>query len=83
MATYVGGVKDLIPDESYGIAVPPKEPVKTSAKRMQELLLKEARTRLLVLGAHFQERVKKEFSQEKWLQRLAEIYGELNVKFNN
>jgi len=79
MATRVGGITDLIPDESYGNWVLPEEPVAETARRMQTFLSKEGLAQLQTLGRHFQERVTKEFTQVKWTQRLAEIYSELKV----
>jgi len=81
MATWVGGVRDLIPDDPFGIRVPPEEPVEESARRLQTLLSKEAQAELSARASRFQERVTKEFTQEKWMQRLMEIYSELGPKF--
>jgi len=83
MATTVGGVADLILDASYGQEVAPFETVEASARRLKTLVSEEGRQTLGAQGERFQERVLKEFTQEKWIQRLAEIYAELNVTFGN
>ena len=83
MATVVGGVKDLIPDESYGVRVRPDEPPAETARRMQRFLSEEGQAELNVQGRRFQERVMKEFTQETWKRRLSEIYAELNVEFRD
>ena len=80
MCTPVGGVTELIPDETFGIQVLPEEPAAVSARRIQRLLSKEGQAQLQALGRRFQERVTEEFTQEKWIQRLVEIYSELKVE---
>ena len=79
MSTDVGGVKDLMPDENYGIIVSPAETPEESARRMQKLLSSEGRLQIREQGKRFQERVIAEFTQEKWKQRLTQIYAELSV----
>jgi glycosyltransferase involved in cell wall biosynthesis len=79
MATWVGGVKDLIPDDDFGFRVLPNESVEESARRLQTLLSDPGQRKLQALGSNLQERVIKHFTQEKWLQRLGDIYSELNV----
>jgi glycosyltransferase involved in cell wall biosynthesis len=80
MATSVGGVKDLIPDESYGNSVPVHEPAAESARRLGSFLLKDGVEKLRAQGKRFQERVTSKFTRKIWVDRLAVIYSELNVK---
>ncbi|MFI5362175.1 MAG: glycosyltransferase [Elusimicrobiota bacterium] len=79
LCTLVGGVKDLIPDGSYGIGVPPGEPVEETARRMAELMSPAGRTALDALGRRLQERAAAEFSRARWTARLREIYAELGA----
>jgi glycosyltransferase involved in cell wall biosynthesis len=81
MSTCVGGVTDLIPDESYGSRVPPDEPASVTAGRIQTFLSKEVTAKLQAQGARFQQRITKEFTQQRWIQRLDEIYSELKADF--
>jgi glycosyltransferase involved in cell wall biosynthesis len=82
MSTFVGGVQDLIPDESYGVLVSPNEAPAVTARRMRKILSHEGQAALNTQGTRFQERVMTEFTQAQWLRRLAEIYAELYVAFN-
>jgi glycosyltransferase involved in cell wall biosynthesis len=82
LCTRVGGVTDLIPDESYGNSVPSDEPTAVSARRMLALLSEEGRGKLKRQAQRFQERVTSEFTREKWLERLREIYAEFDVRFD-
>lgn len=81
MCTKVGGVRDLIPDESYGNWVLPEESIEKSARRLQRFLSEEGRMKLRNQGRRFQKRVAKEFTQKKWVQQLENIYTELKVGF--
>jgi len=81
MSTWVGGVRDLIPDDRYGVRVLPDEPSAETAHQLQALLAKKTDDQRKALGARFQERVMNEFSQKTWIRRLEEIYAELNVRF--
>jgi len=81
MATVVGGVKDLIPDESYGAGVLPDEPPAETARRMRDALSDKGQAALNAQGKRFQERVAEEFTQDRWSRRLSEIYAELGVMF--
>ena len=83
MATLVGGVSDLLPDESYGIRVPLDEPTATATLQMQGLLSEKGSAKLSAQAARFQERVTQEFTQTKWMRRLEEIYSELNVSLES
>jgi glycosyltransferase involved in cell wall biosynthesis len=79
MSTLVGGVKDLIPEESCGIGIPPEEAVEISARRISALMSQTGRAALDARGRRLQERVTAEFSRARWLSRLREIYAELGV----
>jgi glycosyltransferase involved in cell wall biosynthesis len=79
MSTLVGGVKDLIPDESFGCGVAPGEPVEVTARRIETLLAESGRARLAAQGRRLQERVSAEFSRARWKARLREIYAELGA----
>lgn len=79
MSSLVGGVKDLIPDESCGSGVLPDEPIAESARRITTLMSKTGRATLAAQARRLQERVSAEFSRARWLARLAEIYAELGV----
>ena len=81
MSTLVGGVNDLIPDQSYGTGVPPSEAVEESARRIMELMSAACRATLDAQGRRLQERVSAEFSRARWTARLREIYAELGVRF--
>ncbi len=79
MSTLVGGVKDLIPDESCGIRIAPDEHVEESANRIAALMSEAGRAGLDARGRRLQERVTAEFSRARWMSRLREIYAELGV----
>lgn len=80
MATQVGGVKDLIPDENYGVPVPAGEPAAQSTRRLRELLSPEGAALLRAQGNAFQGRVSDNFTGELWVARLKTIYRELKVE---
>ena len=79
MGTLVGGVKDLIPDESYGAGISPPEAPEETARRITALLAETGRSTLEAQGRRFQERVSANFSRARWMDRLKEIYAELGV----
>jgi glycosyltransferase involved in cell wall biosynthesis len=79
MSTLVGGVKDLLPGESFGGGVPPGEPVEQSARRIAALVSEPGRATLAAQGRRLQDRVSAEFSRARWTSRLREIYAELGV----
>ncbi len=81
MSTRVGGVTDLIPDESYGNWILPEESEFESANRMRTFLTTEGQTVLDAQARSFQERVMREFTSQRWLDRLQDIYAELHVDF--
>ncbi len=82
MSTRVGGVIDLIPDESCGEAIEPSAPNSVWISKLRHALSPEGQHALESQGRHFQERVSKVFSQSRWLQRMAEIYAELGVSLD-
>ncbi len=79
LATRVGGVGDVMADERFGITIDPSEPPPVTAERLRQLLRPSAAASLAAWGQQLQDRVTKEFSQEKWMERLQEIYKELDV----
>jgi glycosyltransferase involved in cell wall biosynthesis len=81
MSTLVGGVKDLIPDETCGSRVAPDETVEESARRVEALVSESGRATLEAQGRRLQERVSAEFSRARWTARLREIYAELGAAF--
>lgn len=79
MATRVGGVTDLIPDDRYGEFILPQESVLDSAQRLRRCLSEEGLQRIRTQGRLFQTRVIEEFTQDIWMRRLEELYRELGV----
>jgi glycosyltransferase involved in cell wall biosynthesis len=82
MCTRVGGVSDLIPDETYGQLIEPSEPEKITAYNLYQILSTEDRGPLEMQGRRFQSRVTQMFCQKIWLGRLSEIYSELGITFD-
>ena len=82
LCTRVGGVMDLIPDESYGYSVATKEPAFVTALTLLEVLSHANHAKLEQKARRFQKRVNTEFTQRNWLERLAAIYSELGITFN-
>lgn len=81
LATRVGGVDDIIPDESFGTPVPPEEPTAETARRLRGLVAPGSGALLEGQGRRLQARVADAFSSAAWLRRLADLYGELGVAF--
>ena len=79
LSTLVGGVGDLLPDESFGGRIPPEESAEKTARRIEDLVSPSGRTMLEASGRRFQERVAAEFSRARWMTRLKEIYAELGA----
>ena len=79
MATSVGGVRDLIPDERHGNPVSVDEPDAETALRLRALLAEESSDMLRAQGERFQERVASQFTRRMWVDRLEQIYSELKV----
>lgn len=82
MATRVGGVLDLIPDETYGHSIAPGEQEEITALNLFRALSHDGQGKLKDQAIRFQERVVRVFSQKKWLQRLKGVYSELGVAFD-
>lgn len=80
LATRVGGVKDLLPDERYGVTIPLGESITVTVRRLTDLLLPQGRERLRAQGAEFQKHILKGFTQEAWLEKLRALYAELHVE---
>lgn len=83
LATDVGGVKDLIPDETMGYRVPIDERPEATASRLMDLLTPEGRSDARARAARFQAHVLDGFTQEQWLDKLLGIYAELQVKVSH
>lgn len=77
-ASAVDGVKDLVTDEGMGQMISPFLKPEIAAQKLLEFL--SDKKELANKGRRFQENVKQNFSQEKWLARLQEIYQELEFK---
>jgi glycosyltransferase involved in cell wall biosynthesis/peptidoglycan/xylan/chitin deacetylase (PgdA/CDA1 family) len=82
LCTSVGGNVDLIPDDSYGSRIEPKEPVVNSALRIKESISPPGQVKLRKQAARLQQRVMTEFSQSHWMQQLKDLYSEVGVSFS-
>jgi glycosyltransferase involved in cell wall biosynthesis len=82
-ASAVDGVKDLVTDNKMGQLIPSSLKPELAAQKLLEFLVDKQE--LENKGYRFQQNVKQNFSQEKWLSRLQEIYQQLkiNSKFNS
>jgi glycosyltransferase involved in cell wall biosynthesis len=74
VATAVGGVPEVVEDGRTGFLVPPREPA-ALADRVRCLLLDAERRR--VMGAAGRARVRENFSVDRMVAAIAEIYDEL------
>src|SRR5262249_688041 len=83
LATRVGGVMDLFPDESFGTTIPPKEAPADTAHRLRQHLNPEGQDLLVRQARHFQQRVASEFTQTRWIEQLNDLYAELGVSFGS
>lgn len=74
VATDVGGVRDLIPDETYGVVVPPAD-----ARTLKNAILRYAGSPRLRedTRAAAQRRVLREFSQERMVEGVLNVYAEV------
>lgn len=74
VATDVGGVRDVIPDDTFGIVVPPADP-----HALREAILRYARAPELreAAGGAARRRVLQEFSQERMVERTLDVYREV------
>lgn len=82
-ASAVDGVKDLVTDNKMGQLISSSMKPELAAQKLLEFLIDKQE--LENTGYRFQQNVKQNFSQEKWLSRLQEIYQQLkiNSKFNS
>ncbi|MFN3454142.1 MAG: glycosyltransferase family 4 protein [Pseudobdellovibrio sp.] len=76
-ATRVDGVGDLMPSESLGGLVEVDESVAVVAQKILKFV--ESKEKLEQVGIAFQEHVEKNFSQERWLNDLLNIYSDLKI----
>ena len=72
VATKVGGIPELIPDDSYGILVPPKDP-QAIAAAIESLMNDPMRAH--ELGARLHARVTTGFSKDAMLRKTLEAYA--------
>jgi glycosyltransferase involved in cell wall biosynthesis len=73
VATDVGGVRDVIPNETFGIVVPPADP-----HALQEAILRYVDSPQLckINGTMARRRILQEFSQERMVERTLSVYSE-------
>jgi glycosyltransferase involved in cell wall biosynthesis len=74
VATDVGGVRDMIPDETYGTVVPPAD-----ARALERAVLRYANSPQLRerTGARARSRVLEEFSEERMVEGVMKVYSEV------
>jgi glycosyltransferase involved in cell wall biosynthesis len=72
VATRVGGIPEIIPDDSYGLLVPPENPI-ALAEAMKSLV--EDRESARSMGARLHARVVQEFSAERMLRATLAEYA--------
>lgn len=71
VATRVGGIPEIIPDDSYGLLVPRENPV-ALAEGMKTLIEDPERAR--GMGARLQERINEAFTEERMVRETLEVY---------
>lgn len=71
VATRVGGVPEIIPDESYGILVPPRNP-EALARAIESLINDPGHAG--ELGAHLHSRVQEVFSKQRMVSETLTLY---------
>ena len=73
VATDVGGVRDLIPEETYGTVVPPAD-----AHALKEAILRYVDSPILRknTGIAARRRVLEEFSEERMVEGVLDVYSE-------
>lgn len=76
-ASAVDGVKDLVTDDKMGQLISAAMRPELAAQKLLEFLVDKQE--LENKGYRFQENVKQNFSQDKWLSRLQEIYQQLKA----
>jgi glycosyltransferase involved in cell wall biosynthesis/peptidoglycan/xylan/chitin deacetylase (PgdA/CDA1 family) len=81
LCTRVGGITDILPDDSYGMTIPIDEVAAKTADRLAHCLSPQGRLTLETQSRNFQRRVASEFTQSRWMQRLNDLYAELGVNF--
>ena len=72
IATQVGGIPEIIPDATYGILVPPRNPAALAAAIAA---LMHNPSQATTLGMHLQERVRTAFSKEEMLRETFALYA--------
>lgn len=71
VATRVGGIPEILPDDSYGLLVPPRDP-KAIAAAIESLLLDRAHA--AELGAHLHARIQESFSKAQMVSETLAQY---------
>lgn len=72
IATRVGGIPEIIPDDSYGLLVPPHDP-HAVASAIESLLTNQARA--AEIGSRFHTHVQEFFSKEQMLSQTFALYA--------
>jgi glycosyltransferase involved in cell wall biosynthesis len=74
VATDVGGVRDVIPDETFGIVVPPADPGALRDAILRYVDFPHLRE---TVGAAARRRIVTEFSRERMVERTLGVYSEV------
>ncbi|OGG67824.1 hypothetical protein A3E99_01530 [Candidatus Kaiserbacteria bacterium RIFCSPHIGHO2_12_FULL_54_16] len=72
VATRVGGIPEIIPDDDHGLLVPPRNP-EALAGAIESLMRDPHRA--AELGAHLHARIQNSFSKQKMITETLELYG--------
>jgi glycosyltransferase involved in cell wall biosynthesis len=78
LSTKVSAIPEILIDGKTGMTVPPSQPADLEKAMLRMLTDKELRQRLIAGG---QDRVKENFDNSLWIQKLAEIFREHNEVF--
>jgi glycosyltransferase involved in cell wall biosynthesis len=78
LSTKVSAISEILIDGKTGMTVPPSQPEDLEKAMLRMLTDKELRQRLIAGG---QDRVKENFDNSLWIQKLAEIFREHNEVF--
>jgi glycosyltransferase involved in cell wall biosynthesis len=79
VATRVGGVPEVIDDGVHGVLVPPRDEAALAAAIMRVLRNMDAGR---VMGARARDRCRREFNLERTVERLQQLYEELESRQN-
>jgi glycosyltransferase involved in cell wall biosynthesis/peptidoglycan/xylan/chitin deacetylase (PgdA/CDA1 family) len=81
--TRVGGIQDLVPDESYGETIEPDESEGATALKLQRSLTRDGQTQLRQQAARYQRRITSVFTQSQWMHRLYDLYAEFGIRLGS